>query len=164
MRDYVSLGLLIALVFVGLVACVDYSKVSEPEAPADGSFRIPLGTCAEYQDIPVTFSGDVWPTMALAAGGDSKGCSGTGKCHNATTGLGGWNLGTPESPVNTFANIVNKTGNSGKTLIKPNDLENSYILIRLSQIENPMPQGGTLWFNTDLQNLKRWICQGAPNN
>ena len=73
-------------------------------------------------------------------------------------------MGSPESPVNTYANIVNQTGNSGKTLITPNDLQNSYILIRLSQIENPMPQGGTLWFNTDLQSIKRWICQGALNN
>jgi hypothetical protein len=147
------------LLFACLTACSDFS--SQADKAPDGIFRIPIGDCATAQSPNATWT-YVYNLMSTPAGAGSKGCAGANSCHSTATNLGGWNMGTSKPQART--NLLTLSGLSGKRLITPGSLDNSNVLIRLSQILNPMPRDGDLWFNTDLDALKTWICQGALDN
>ena len=149
-----------------LLSCVDTNTLPTKTNSTENAdiYRIPIGTCAEFQGPPELFS-DLWRDFfTLESGSESKGCNHSTGCHGKIASLGGWNVGNTPTKTETWQNIVNNNGISGSPLITPNDLEKSLIVIRLSAVQNPMPRNGQVWFNTDLQRIKRWVCQGALNN
>ena len=149
-----------------LLSCIDTNTLPTKTNSTENAdiYRIPIGTCAEFEGPPELFSG-LWRDFFTApSGSESKGCNDATGCHGKIASLGGWNVGNTPTKTETWQNIVNRNGISGSPLITPNDLEKSLIVIRLSAVQNPMPLNGQVWFNTDLQRIKRWICQGALNN
>lgn len=152
-RTMALTGIVVCAAFLG---CVDFSDSKQDETAADGEFRIPLGTCADVPGPTVNF-GDVYSILSLPAGAGSKGCAG---CHSLTPNSGGWNLGTTQTQA--YNNITTLSGLSGKRLITPNNINDSNIIVRMSLIFGAEPRNGTLWNNTELQTIKRWVCQGAP--
>ena len=150
-----------------LLSCIDTNTLPTKTNSTENAniYRIPIGTCAEFEGRRPELFSDLWRDFFIApSGNESKGCNNDAGCHGKIASLGGWNVGVTPTKTETWQNIVNKSGISGSPLITPNDLEKSLIVIRLSAIQNPMPQNGQVWFNTDLERIKRWICQGALNN
>ncbi|MFZ5629552.1 MAG: hypothetical protein ACOY5B_10520 [Spirochaetota bacterium] len=143
------------------MACVDFSDATDKDA-ANGEFRIPLGNCADYQDVAETFTSIYTNLLSQPAGATSKGCAGVNSCHSPATNLGGWNLGSNQSQA--YFNLTTLSGLSGNRLITPNSIADSNVIVRLSLINNAEPRNGSLWFNSDLIAIKRWVCQGAQNN
>lgn len=152
----------IFILLLFIVSCADFNTTSEGENEEELKYRIPLGSCSEFQQPTESFQ-SLYDDFFKLDTETSKGCSGS-SCHSLVANAGGWNLGNPENKFNTHSNLVNQQGLSGRTLINPNDLEGSEILVRLSVLQNPMPRNRELWTNADLIRLKRWICQGAQNN
>jgi hypothetical protein len=144
-----------------LLCCIDSSDQTTQQDPLS-QYRIPLGTCADYQDVVETFTNVYNNLLVQPAGGASKGCAGASSCHSTVTNLGGWNLGS--SQTQAWSNLTTLTGLSGQRLITANSIANSNVIVRLSQINNAEPKNGALWFNSDLISIKRWVCQGALNN
>jgi hypothetical protein len=68
---------------------------------------------------------------------------------------------------NAFASLVNKVSSCNKKLlIKPKDVKGSYLINKLEGSHSCggiMPPGGKLP-RLDIEKIKAWICQGAPNN
>ena len=155
----------VMLVVVGLT-CVDFDNIStaaESSGTQQDVYRINIGTCDENLS-PTESWISIWTDLINVEGkSDSKGCAGS-QCHDAAVNSGNWNLGNIPTSTETYLNWLNKKGSSGKTLLTAKSLTDSEIIERLSIVQNPMPKNGQLWFNTDLQRLKRWICQGAENN
>jgi len=85
-------------------------------------------------------------------------------CHQSGT--------TPDmsSKSATLRNMVNVSTSCSSVFIKPFDPNNSYLIEKLTK-KNPscggdrMPDGGPPYFSSSqIDQIKRWICQGAKNN
>jgi hypothetical protein len=158
---HIRTSLVAAFITLVPMVCTDFSAENSGQSTAT-DFRIPLGSCADFQDVAETFTNIYTNLLSQPAGGTSKGCAGANSCHSLATNLGGWNLGNNQAQA--WSNLTTLNGISGRKLITANNIEASEIIIRLSVIINPMPKDGNLWFNSDLIAIKRWVCQGALNN
>ncbi len=95
---------------------------------------------------------------------NNRGCSNVG-CHAASTASAGLILASGQS----YANLVNvnSTNEPPKKRVVPSDAANSYLV---NKIEGTQTVGGRMPLNaaplsdTDIQNIKNWINQGAKNN
>lgn len=94
---------------------------------------------------------------------DRRGCSAT-SCHGAATAA---NLDLRAGAA--FGNLVNVVafGDAAFQRVKPNDAQNSYLVLKLEgrqTVGARMPLNGPALDNIDLTNIRNWIDTGAPNN
>jgi hypothetical protein len=102
-----------------------------------------------------SFAQDIQPIF-------TNGCA-VSNCHNATA-QAGMNL----SSGMAYGNIVNvaSTSEPGFMRVLPSDAENSYIVVKLEGRQNVgarMPLTGSIT-SDQIQTIKNWINNGAPNN
>lgn len=89
-------------------------------------------------------------------------------CHMTGAESGGLNL----EPGLAYEYLVNaKSSQADMRRVEPGDPEASYLLHKLqgTHVEvggrgNQMPLGGMLWSEEQLNLLRHWILEGAPNN
>lgn len=77
-------------------------------------------------------------------------------CHNANRRDGGVSFAS-------YNSFVRRNGRSGLPLISPNQPDLSLVLARMLDTQAPMPPSGMLG-NTELEMMRQWILDGAPNN
>jgi hypothetical protein len=74
----------------------------------------------------------------------------------------------PNLSSNSHSNIVNKQSSTGMLLIKPNDPDNSYLLLKMigsSGIQGSrMPLNSSPLSQDKIEALTEWINNGAPND
>lgn len=85
-------------------------------------------------------------------------------CHDSATAQAGLILAQGQA----YGNLVNvdSTREPDKKRVLPSDADNSYLVIKLEgrqTVGGRMPVGGSI-SAVDLQNIKNWINNGAPNN
>jgi len=85
-------------------------------------------------------------------------------CHNGASAQAGLVLDQGQA----YANLVNvvSTSEPNTTRVLPSDADNSYLVIKLEGRQNVgarMPLTGSIT-STQLQNIKNWINNGAPDN
>ena len=98
----------------------------------------------------LSYASDIYPLF------QQYGCTG-GYCHGNSGGLSLQGTGSVK-------NLVNKSARTGKTLVTPGDLKNSYLYVKLQP--NPpkgsrMPKGGGALKAAELKKVADWILQGA---
>jgi len=103
-----------------------------------------------------SFANDIQPIF-------SSSCA-LSSCHNSGSAQAGLNLTQGQA----YANLVNvnSTQVPGLMRVLPSDADNSYIVIKLEgrqTVGGRMPLSGSIT-NTQLQNIKNWINNGAQNN
>ncbi len=103
-----------------------------------------------------SFANDIQPIF-------SSGCA-LSSCHNSASAQAGLILAQGQA----YANLVNvnSTQVPARMRVLPSDADNSYIVIKLEgrqTIGARMPLSGSIT-NTQLQNIKNWINNGAQNN
>jgi len=93
-----------------------------------------------------------------------RGCAQAG-CHAAPIG------GDLDLSSNPHGNLVNTdaAGVAGLLRVKPGDVQNSYLVIKLEGTDprmagDRMPSGLPPLDAIDLGNIRNWIANGAPNN
>lgn len=125
----------LALLLMSAGGCSDRGR--DPIAPGGGT-------------VPVSYADDVQPIW-------SAHCTG---CHGGTAGL---ELGAPDSR----ANLVGvASANWGGVLVVAGDPAASILYRKLTGdggVGDRMPQGGALGAG-DIETVRRWIAEGAPDN
>ena len=118
---------------------------------------VPLGN--ESNSFTYSFSQDVW------AGIIQNNCAVSG-CHGNGSSQFGLNMDLP----NMYNNTVNVLAaqDSGRFRINPGNAEESFLYRKvdpsLSQAGSPMPLNRTPLNSSQLEVLRTWINEGAPNN
>lgn len=97
----------------------------------------------------VTFSGDVGPIFRAN-------CSTSDICHTTPT-------------YGDFVNVLAPECCNGTELfVKPGDADHSYVMNKITGYAmcygSPMPFGGPALPDADILTIRRWICEGAPDN
>lgn len=146
--------------FVGWVAgCGNSSGAAEQSDsghPPDGGGGLGI----ECTGASPSFSKEVEPIFL------NSGCGGSETCHG-----GALAPGTPIWPYDSLVNVKasRDTCASAGDLVKPGDLQDSYLLHKLTGIDMcpgtvRMPKIGSPLSHAKLQTIADWICQGAKNN
>ena len=90
----------------------------------------------------VTYSGTISPLITSS-------CATTG-CHSGSTPTAGLNLETYDKVM---------------TLVTPNDLSKSYLYGVITHTQLPkMPKNASKLADSDIENVKTWILNGAKND
>lgn len=141
--------------FVTLVACSgDSDPMTPPTTPPPDTTTPP--PTRVVKDNPA-FQADIYEVFTR------RGCTAAG-CHGAAQ-QAGLSL---SSATAAFNNLVGVTATSEPIVrVIPNDADGSYLVIKLEgrqTVGEQMPQGGPALDTIDLNNIKNWINNGAPNN
>jgi hypothetical protein len=88
----------------------------------------------------------------------------TTNCHGGTRPSAGLNL----TPGNSYRNLVNVPGDCGRILVVPRSPSTSYLMNKLTGVGictgTQMPARGVTLPSSQVDLVRGWICQGAPNN
>lgn len=94
-------------------------------------------------------------------------CAVTG-CHRGVQPKGGLSLESGKA-YGELVDIASSTCNAGaRTLVTPGDVSKSYLVNKLTGVDmcagTQMPKAGSALPAGELDTIRRWICNGAPNN
>jgi hypothetical protein len=88
----------------------------------------------------------------------------TTNCHGGNRPSAGLNL----TQGNAYSNLVNVPGDCSKVLVVPKSPSTSYLLNKLTGVGicsgTQMPAKGVSLSSAQIDSIRGWICQGAPNN
>jgi hypothetical protein len=104
---------------------------------------------------PVSYAGQVQPIWNASC---------TTNCHGGNRPSAGLNL----APGGSYGSLVNVPGDCGKLRVAPGKPDSSYLINKLTGsgicAGTQMPAKGVSLAPAQIDLLRGWICQGAPNN